>query len=185
MKEFKKMELTSNDVISESALSLADFIIEARKVALKEEIRANTVLIDKTFAKVNDIHFVVGSDILHIPPMICGLEVHLTDELPDGYDFAVVETPETVRDRIVRQAKSEVAREIFEEIEKILNESRQGEYSKELGFLNRVSYNGYVLCKGLAELKKKYTDLESGLSQNVGQTKTLINQKKNTEDSNV
>ena len=54
--------------------------------------------------------------------------------------------------------KSEIAREIFEEIDKILNESRQGEYSKEFGFLNRVSYNGYVLGKGLAELKKKYTE---------------------------
>ena len=58
----------------------------------------------------------------------------------------------------INGAKQEVAREIFEEIDKILNESRQGEYSKEFGFLNRVSYNGYVLGKGLAELKKKYTE---------------------------
>lgn len=158
MAEFKKVELTSNDVISDTVKSLVDFILEARKNALKENIRANTVLLDETFAKVNDIHFVVGRDILHIPPMICGLEVRLTDELPDGYDFALVEAPETERERIVRTAKTEVAREIFEEIEKILNESRQGEYSKEFGFLNRVSYNGYVLGKGLAELKEKYTE---------------------------
>lgn len=107
MSEFKKVNLTSSDVISDTAKSLADLIFEARKTALKEEIRANTVLIDKTFAKVNDIHFLCGRDILHIPPMICGLEVRLTDELPDGYDFALVEAPETERERIVRQAKSE------------------------------------------------------------------------------
>lgn len=118
MAEFKRMEITSNDVISESAKSLADLILEARKTALKENIKANTVLIDKTFAKVNDIHFVVGRDILHIPPMICGLEVHLTDELPDGYDFALVEAPETERERIVRQAKNETAQEIIHNLTK-------------------------------------------------------------------
>ena len=61
-------------------------------------------------------------------------------------------------DKLLADIASEVASEIFEEIDKILNESRQGEYSKEFGFLNRVSYNGYVLGKGLAELKKKYTE---------------------------
>lgn len=123
MTEFKRVELTADDVISESAKSLMDFIVEARKTALKEEIRANTVIINKTFAKVNNIHFVVGRDVLHIPPMICGLEVQLTDELPDGYDFALVEAPETERERIVRHAKSEIVRQIFEEIESVLSYS--------------------------------------------------------------
>ena len=120
MSEFKKVNLTSSDVISDAGKSLVDFIMEARKAALKEEIRANTVLIDETFAKVNDIHFLSGGDILHIPPMICGLEVRLTDELPNGYNFALVEAPGTERERIVKQVKSEVTREIFEEIENLL-----------------------------------------------------------------
>ena len=146
MAEFKKVELTSDDIISESVKSLTDFIIEARKIALKEEIIANTVLIDETFAKVNDIHFVVGRDILHIPPMICGLEVHLTDELPDGYDFALAEAPETERERIIRTAKAEVAREIFEEIGQIKKEYASGDI------------DGNELYVRLYLLEKKYTE---------------------------
>ena len=54
--------------------------------------------------------------------------------------------------------RAEVAREIFEEIEKIIADSRQGEYSKEFGFINRTTHNGYVLVSGLERLKKKYTE---------------------------
>ena len=149
MAEFKKVELTSNDVISESTKSLADLIFEAKKTALKEQIIANTVIIDKTFAKVNDIHFVVGRDILHIPPMICGLEVRLTDELPDGYAFALVEAPETERERIARTAKAEIAREIFEEFEEMLLH-----HYEEWDFC----YYDDSLGEAFAELKKKYTE---------------------------
>ena len=145
MAEFKKVELTSNDVISDSAKSLADLIIEARKTALKEQIIANTVIIDKTFAKVNDIYFVIGGDILHIPPMICGLEVRLTDELPAGYDFALVEAPETEREKIIRTAKTEIASEIFEELEKWL-----GEYEN----------CQVITSEKFTEIKKKYTEGE-------------------------
>lgn len=42
------------------------------------------------------------------------------DELPDGFDFAVLEVPETERDRLVRKAKAEVAREILDELEEVL-----------------------------------------------------------------
>lgn len=145
MAEIKKVEITASDVISDTAKSLADFIFEAKKTALKEEIKANTVLIDKTFAKVNDILFVVGRDILHIPPMICGLEVRLTDELPDGYDFALVEAPETEREKIIRTAKTEIASEIFEELEKWL-----GEYEN----------CQVITSEKFTEIKKKYTEGE-------------------------
>ena len=135
MPEYVKEELTPKDVIGESAKSLVDLLVEAKKKALKEDIKANTVLLDKTFAKVNDIYFVVGRDILHIPPMICGLEVRLTDELPDGYDFALIEAPETERDRIIRTAKSEVERL------KDLNERYMSELSKaseQIAFMKRA-----------------------------------------------
>jgi hypothetical protein len=48
--------------------------------------------------------------------MICGLEVQVSDELPSGYDFVVLEAPETERERIVRKAKAEVIREFAERL---------------------------------------------------------------------
>ena len=134
-----------------------DYIFEAKKLALKENIKANTVLINESFAKINGFHFCFFCSGLDLPPMICGLEIHVTNELPEGYSFAVAEAPETERDRICRQAKAEVAREIFEEIETL---------AKIYTF--PVVKNGVVeivkepfWCiepNDLAELKKKYTE---------------------------
>lgn len=109
--------ITVDDVISESAKSLSDMLAEAYAKALKEDIKANTVIIDEHFAKVNAFDFVFGRDVMSLPPMICGLEVQVSDELPDGYSFAVLEVPETERERLIREAKSEAVREIIEEIE--------------------------------------------------------------------
>ncbi len=119
MARYTKVEVTSDDVIGEATTTLMDIIHEARKKAIQEGIMANTVLIDKHWAKVNAFDTIFGCDLFSLPPMICGLELRVSDELPEGYSLAVVEAKETERERIVRQAKTEVAREIFEEIENI------------------------------------------------------------------
>jgi hypothetical protein len=116
-------------------------IAEAYMKALKEDIKANTVIIDEHFAKVNAFSFVFGRDAMHLPPMICGLEIQVSDELPDGYDFAVLEVPETERELLVRKAKAEAAVEIFEEIEKL-----------HLHITNEFDLRRYEA------LKKKYTE---------------------------
>ena len=135
--------ITADDVISESAKSLSDMLAEAKAEALKEGIKANTVIIDEHFAKVNAFDFVFGRAVMSLPPMICGLEVQVSDELPSGYDFAVLEAPETERERLIRKAKSEVAREIFEEIEEY-TATWCGDY--------------LISIEKLDELKKKYTE---------------------------
>lgn len=58
------------------------------------------------------------------------------------------------------KAKSDTAREIFAKIERIIGDSRVGEYSKEFGFLVRSYYHGAMIVQGLDELKKKYTEGE-------------------------
>lgn len=138
--------LTADDVILESAKSLTDMLAEAYAKALKEDIKANTVIIDEHFAKVNALDFVFGRDVMHLPPMICGLEVQVSDELPDGYSFAVLEAPETERERLIRKAKSEAAREIFEEINAIKKEYASGDI------------DGNELYIRLYQLEKKYTE---------------------------
>lgn len=140
--------VTVDDVLEEPTMSLTDIIAEAYKKALKEDIKANTVIIDEHFAKVNAFDFVFVRDVMSLPPMICGLEIHVSDELPDGYDFAVLEVPETERDRLVKKAKAEAAVEIFEEIDKFLD-SYSIVIDGEIGFFSK-----------LAALKKKYTEGE-------------------------
>lgn len=51
--------------------------------------------------------------------------------------------------------KSEVE-QIFEEIEKIINNWSYSVYSKESDEFVRLEYNGRMICKDLANLKKKY-----------------------------
>lgn len=120
--------ITADDVISESVKSLSDMLAEAKAKALKEGIKANTVIIDEHFAKVNAFDFVFGRAVMSLPPMICGLEVQVSDELPSGYDFAVLEAPETERERLIRKAKSEVAREICCKIEKEIVAALESNY---------------------------------------------------------
>ena len=57
-------------------------------------------------------------------------------------------------------ARSTVAREIFEEIEDIIKNWEFDHCSKETGYFVRKSYNGTMIVKCLAELKKKYTESE-------------------------
>ena len=111
----------------------------------KEDIKANTVIINKHFAKVNAHIFNFNGTVHDMPPMICGLEVKLSEELPEGYDFALCEAYETERERLIRNAKAEIAREIFAEIEKVLTDNEV--YFHQTDEMREAFY----------ELKKKYT----------------------------
>lgn len=114
--------------LEETFKGFADAVFEARNKALKEGIKANTVIIDEHFAKVNAFDFVFGRAVMSLPPMICGLEVQVSDEFPEGYDFAVLEAPETERERLIRKAKSEAAREICCKIEEEIVAALESNY---------------------------------------------------------
>lgn len=112
MGEYKKIELSADDVIGEAQKTLLDLVREAHIKAMQEGIQANTVLLSEHFAKVNGFPFVSGNTFIDIPPMICGLEVRVTNELPEKYDFAVVEAPMTERERLIRETEERVKDEI-------------------------------------------------------------------------
>ena len=144
MAQYEKLELTADDVIGDVNKTLHQWIWEAYKEAAKEDIKANTVIINKHFAKVNAHIFNFNGRVLDMPPMICGLEVRLSEEFPEGYDFALCEAYETERDRLIRNTKAEVARGIFEEIEKVLTDNEV--YFRQTDEMREAFY----------ELKKKY-----------------------------
>jgi hypothetical protein len=78
--------------------SLTDFILEAQKEAIKNDIRANTVMISKKLAKVKGfVHIFGDGGYGEFPPLICGLEAYVTDELPEEFAFGLLEAPYTQR----------------------------------------------------------------------------------------
>lgn len=82
----KKIELHDIDLIS--------YIAEAKRRAMQEGIKANSIMINERLIKTKPfIRQLFNSVITQIPPMICGLEARITDELPDEYAFAVLESP--------------------------------------------------------------------------------------------
>lgn len=166
----------ASPIWTESAKSLSDMIAEAKEKALKEDIKANTVIIDNHFAKVNAFDFVFGRAVMSLPPMICGLEVQVSDEFPDGYDFAVLETPKTERELLIRKAKSEAAREICCKIEEEIVAALESNYRARKEHIERyaelaydtellLEINGKInALRGIEgfveELKKKYAEGE-------------------------
>lgn len=83
-------------------------IMDAMKEAERAHIRANAVLINSRFAKMpasaapfmirtttrigDEVHSASDTqNWVHMPPMVLGLKMFFTDELPDEYAFAVCE----------------------------------------------------------------------------------------------
>lgn len=98
------VELTDADVL-EAKFSLEDFIWDAYKTALHNGIRANTVMINKRLAKVNGFVHVFTGSFMDIPPMICGLEAYVTDEIPKEFAFGLVEAPETKKEKYIEEGR--------------------------------------------------------------------------------
>lgn len=139
--------IKSDDVIGDAQKTLEEWITEAYFKAIHEGIKANTVMISEHFAKVNEFPLTFGLSTALLPPMICGLQVYVSKDLPEGYDFGLVEAPMTEREAIANEAERKVAREIFEEIEKLTYR-----------YLNDADYSGGDMIYDIAELKKKRTE---------------------------
>ena len=116
-KVFSKSEPVeiTEDMLSESKLNLEDFIYDAWKESLKNNIRANTVMISKRLAKVNRFVHLFGTSYAEFPPLICGLEAYVTDELPEEFAFGVVEAPETQRELVFENGRKAGYRQGYDE----------------------------------------------------------------------
>ena len=90
-------------------------------------------------------------------------------KLHDAYQNAKTEV-ETLKDTnehlavMLMEAKQEVAREIFEEIEKAIEKCK---YNQETPFGTEERYNPYAIIKQVAKLKKKYTEEQNNVSKEV------------------
>lgn len=116
MDEKKYVKYTIEDDLK-LVKSFKEMVMEAGKHALKEGIKANSIIINKDFVRVKKSWINNGFSYSELPDMICGLECYLTDnDLPENYSFAVVEKPQTERERLIEKIKSDTAREILTEL---------------------------------------------------------------------
>lgn len=67
--------------------NIIEAIIKAKTLALNENIRANTVVLNKEFGKV--LAFGFGGTFY--PPMICGMKAYIDKNLPEEYGFLMGE----------------------------------------------------------------------------------------------
>lgn len=90
--KYKLDQLGLDDVLKEPRETFYESLRKAIKASVKEGIKANTIVIDEGMVKANE-HF--NYDVRRLfPPMICGLNVYWSkDELPDGYSFAIFDSP--------------------------------------------------------------------------------------------
>lgn len=110
----KAVEIIDIESLEKSKNDIWDMIREAQELALKEGIKANSIVINKKFVKVPSVWVNIVGSPRQLPPMICGLECYVTDnELPDNYSFAVVEKLHTERERLIGKTESNTAREIL------------------------------------------------------------------------
>lgn len=82
--------------MSEEINNILEHIMKAKKQALRDNIKANTIVIDKDIAKINGFYFQnVGLSFLEIPPTIVGLKIayseNLSDELGIDANFVIGE----------------------------------------------------------------------------------------------
>ncbi len=113
----KAVEITDIESVNQTAFF--DMIAEAMKMATKEDIKANSIILNEKFAKVNPHLFNLFGAVGELPAMICGLECSMvSDELPDEYAFAILEKPKTEREWLIEKTKSDTAREILDEAKK-------------------------------------------------------------------
>ena len=67
---------------------------KATAQALSEGIKANSIVINENMVRVPETWIDTPFGARKLPNMICGLNVYLTtNELPEGYSFAVLEGP--------------------------------------------------------------------------------------------
>lgn len=84
------------DDFSESVESLVnklrEEILAAEKEAVKENIQANTIIINSKFCKSDKFYLGIGERVYEYPPMILGKAVVFEDILPDDVAFALAKT---------------------------------------------------------------------------------------------
>ena len=92
---------------------LLDKIREAQKIAVKENIKVNSIQISKDFVKIPKTVTKNNNCVSVTLPMICGLKTYIDmeDELPEEYAFALFQ--DDSEENLVKAIEHDKAKEIL------------------------------------------------------------------------
>ena len=123
-------ETGTEKIVSDLAKKIAD----AYNEALKNKIEANTVLINKKYAKTNHIICAgPGNGYFDLPPMLCGLRVEFSD-LPEKFAFVIAKMNIKTADELREEVRKETAREILDKVYESVEKARlESEYKNDKG----------------------------------------------------
>lgn len=160
MKDEKKVEQSNEETVElfggkENLDKIApwDFISaikDAQDQAMKEGIRANTILINSRLVKTKPFMIMLTPFLgAEVPPMICGLETKLADDLPQEFAFAIMQAPQTERERLTEKAESE--RKKIKKREKLLRRALWN------AILDKVMTDRVYTCAQVCEYARNKT----------------------------
>ena len=92
--------------------NIVEAIKEAQTLAFRENIETNMIFLNKNFAKTNPSVLVFDRELYCLPPMILGMEVQITDELPEKVSFALTKGA-TERGKLIAETEEKMAKEIL------------------------------------------------------------------------
>ena len=112
--------------------NILEHIEKVRKCMLRDNIKANTIIIDSDVARVNGFQYFFTDTITDVPPMFMGLQVFYGENLSENVGTPVnfimseknIEKPET------KTPLSEYStEELLDEIRKRIELKKKGEYN--------------------------------------------------------
>lgn len=104
------------------AAKLSKLVREAYITAMHEGIRANTIVLNKKFAKLKGFPLVFDTTYMDIPPMIFALEAFVAEDIPDEFSFSVLESPTTRREQVILQTTKRVRAETARQMQAMIKE---------------------------------------------------------------
>ena len=103
--------------------NILEKIKEAQKIAVKENIKVNSIQLSKDFVKIPKTVTKNNNCVSITPPMICGLKAYIDmeDELPEEYAFALFQ--DSVEENIIKSIEYDKAREILTRLMEIYEDN--------------------------------------------------------------
>lgn len=103
--------------------NILEKIREAQKIAVKENIKANSIQLSKGFVKIPKTVTKNNNCVSITPPMICGLKTYIDteDELPEEYAFALFQ--DDINKDIVKSIEQDKAKEILTRLMEIYKDN--------------------------------------------------------------
>ena len=100
---------------------ILEHIADGIRYARAKLIKANTIILDKGIAIVNDLYFVENSTILHSKPMIMGLEVDYEENLKNDFGCHFIIGTKTNEEEKPKTLSDYTIEELLDEIKKRVN----------------------------------------------------------------